>query len=177
MITLYYLSRMESRINKKLQLWVADFKEKMKEEISSSNLEHELSNKLIQFVYNHETLCLTKEDFIKRKRIKNNIPHYERCVAKKSNDEQCTRKKKEGKEYCGTHLKGLPHGIMDSQGATESNKKVEVWAQDIQGILYYIDDKNNVYQAEDILSNKLNPKIIAKYKKEKEVYSIPQFNI
>jgi hypothetical protein len=65
---------------------------------------------------------------------------------------------------------------MDSQNATESNKKVEVWAQDIQGILYYIDDKSNVYQAEDILSNKLNPKIIAKYKKENEIYSIPSFN-
>jgi hypothetical protein len=167
---------MESRINKKIQSWTSNFKEKIKEELSNTTLEQEQTNKLIQFVYNYEAFCLTKEDFIKRKRTKNNIHHFERCVAKKSNDEQCTRKKKEGKDYCGTHLKGLPHGVMDSQNATESNKKVEVWAQDIQGILYYIDDKSNVYQAEDILSNKLNPKIIAKYKKENETYSIPSFN-
>jgi hypothetical protein len=54
---------------------------------------------------------------------------------------------------------------------------VEVWAQDIQGIVYYIDKSNNVYQAEDIVSNKINPKIIAKYLKNGEHYSIPEFNI
>ena len=33
----------------------------------------------------------------------------------------------------------------------------------------------NVYQAEDIISNKVNPKIIAKYVKQGETYSIPEF--
>ena len=56
-------------------------------------------------------------------------------------------------------------------------QKVEVYAQDIQGIVYYIDKNNNVYQAEDITMNKVNPKIIAKYLKIGEVYSIPEFNI
>jgi hypothetical protein len=140
------------------------------------NIFYDHKNELIQHIYNCEGLCLTKEDFVKRKRTKNNIPHYDRCIAKKSNNDQCTRKKKEGKEYCGTHLKGLPHGVMNSK-ATIENKKIEVWAQDIHGILYYIDDKNNVYQAEDILSNKVNPKIIAKYTKTNEIYSIPEFNI
>jgi hypothetical protein len=58
-----------------------------------------------------------------------------------------------------------------------TTQKIEVWAQDIQGIVYYIDKTNNVYQAEDILSNKINPKIIAKYLKTGEHYSIPEFNI
>ena len=35
----------------------------------------------------------------------------------------------------------------------------------------------NVYQAEDIISNKVNPKIIAKYVHEGEIYSIPEFSI
>jgi hypothetical protein len=52
-----------------------------------------------------------------------------------------------------------------------------VWAQDIQGIVYYIDKNFNVYQAEDIVSNKVNPNIIAKYIKTGEIYSIPQFGI
>jgi hypothetical protein len=34
-----------------------------------------------------------------------------------------------------------------------------------------------VYQAEDIISNKMNPKIIAKYIQEGESFSIPEFNI
>jgi hypothetical protein len=35
----------------------------------------------------------------------------------------------------------------------------------------------NVYQAEDIVSNKTNPKIIAKYIKNGDAYSIPSFGI
>ena len=36
---------------------------------------------------------------------------------------------------------------------------------------------NNVYQPEDIMSGKVNPKVIAKYVKVGDVYSIPEFNI
>ena len=86
--------------------------------------------------------------------------------------------KKEGSEYCGTHMKGTPHGIVDNQIENKvTTQKIEVWAQDIQGIVYYIDKSNNVYQAEDIIINKINPKIIAKYVKNGEHYSIPEFNI
>ena len=68
--------------------------------------------------------------------------------------------------------------IGENQGEVKTNtQKVEVWAQDIQGIVYYIDKANNVYQAEDIVGNKTNPKIIAKYLKVGETYSIPEFNI
>ena len=75
-------------------------------------------------------------------------------------------------------MKGTPHGIIDNQNEEKVNiQKVEVWAQDIQGIIYYIDNCNNVYQAEDIVINKMNPKIIAKYVKNGEAYSIPEFNL
>jgi hypothetical protein len=56
-------------------------------------------------------------------------------------------------------------------------QKIEVWVQDIMGINYYIDKTGNVYQAEDIVLNKMNPKIIAKYVKTGDVYSIPAFGI
>ena len=39
-----------------------------------------------------------------------------------------------------------------------------MWVQDINGIVYYIDNNNNIYKTEDILSNITNPAIIAKYK-------------
>jgi hypothetical protein len=99
--------------------------------------------------------------------------------AKRASDEQCTRRKKAGEEYCGTHMKGTPNGVVTE--STDNNvismKKVEVWAQDIMGIVYYIDATGNVYQAEDIVGNKTNPKVIAKYVKQGEVYSIPSFGI
>ena len=75
-------------------------------------------------------------------------------------------------------MKGTPHGIIDNQDEEKVNiQKVEVWAQEIQGIIYYIDNFKNVYQAEDIVINKMNPKIIAKYVKNGENYSIPEFNM
>jgi hypothetical protein len=75
-------------------------------------------------------------------------------------------------------LEGTPHGIVDAQNEPKNTtQKIEVYAQDIQGIIYYIDKSFNVYQAEDIIINKLNPKIIAKYIKNGDVFSIPEFNI
>ena len=135
-------------------------------------------NQLLQYVYDYERLSFEKEDFQKRKRVKNFVPVFDRCCAKRATNEQCTRRKKEGNEYCGTHMKGTPHGIIDNQeDAKITTQKIEVWAQDIQGIIYYIDKNNNVYQAEDIIVNKLNAKIIAKYVKNGDTYSIPEFNI
>jgi len=123
-------------------------------------------------------LSFAKDDFQKRKRVKNFVPMFDRCCAKRANDERCTRRKKDGCEYCGTHLKGTPHGIVEDDTEPKNNtQKIEVYAQDIQGIIYYIDKNNNVYQAEDIVSNKVNPKIIAKYVKDGENYIIPEFNI
>jgi hypothetical protein len=114
---------------------------------------------------------------MKRKRVKNAVNLNDRCCAKRASEEQCTRRKKEGYEYCGTHLKGTPHGICDKDASSDKQhgQKVEVWVQDIQGIVYYIDKNYNVYQAEDIIVNKQNPKVIAKYVKNGENYFIPEF--
>jgi hypothetical protein len=75
-------------------------------------------------------------------------------------------------------MKGTPHGTLDVQNEIKLNtQKVEVWAQDIQGIVYYIDKFNNVYETADIIKNQVNPKIIAKYVKNGENYNIPELNI
>ena len=47
-----------------------------------------------------------------------------------------------------------------------------VWPQEINGILYYIDDFGNIYKSEEIISNKGNPNVIAKYTLENGIYSI-----
>ena len=87
--------------------------------------------------------------------------------------------KKNEDEYCGTHMKGTPHGIVedDTNENINTTQKVEVWAQDIQGIIYYIDKNGQVYQAEDVVSNKPNPQVIAKYVRNGDVFSIPEFGI
>ena len=171
---------MERRLNKKAETYISTFKDSIREKATQLGLLKELpqSNALLQYIYDYERLTFDTEDFQTRKRVKNFVPHFDRCIAKRASCEQCTRRKKEGYEYCGTHIKGTPHGVVDAQNETKVNtQKVEVWVQEIQGIVYYIDKSNNVYQAEDIMLNKVNPKIIAKYVKNGENYSIPEFNI
>jgi hypothetical protein len=132
---------------------------------------------VMHFIYQADKLKLTKEDFAKRKRVKNAVPVFDRCHAKRANGEQCTRRKKDGHMCCGTHTKGTPHGMFDGMETTTSNVKVETWVQDIKGIMYHIDNQGNVYDPEDIVANKMNPKVIAKYvKNEHDVYSIPSFH-
>jgi hypothetical protein len=170
---------MEKRLTKKAETYITNFKDNIREKATQIGISQipEIYQ-LLQYIYDYERLSFSKEDFQKRKRVKNFVPIFDRCCAKKSSDEQCTRRKKDGNEYCGTHIKGTPHGIIDSQSdAKITTQKIEVWVQDIQGIIYYIDNNNNVYQPEDIISNKINPKIIAKYIKNGEQYSIPEFNI
>jgi hypothetical protein len=168
---------MERRINKRIESYVTNFKDDIRKKAETLGLVNDLNlSHLVQYVYDYERLSLNKEDFMKRKRIKNAVHLADRCCAKRASNEQCTRRKKEGYEYCGTHLKGTPHGIcLNGDDDKPQGQKIEVWVQDIQGIVYYIDKNNNVYQAEDIIVNKVNPKIIAKYVKQGETYSIPEF--
>lgn len=171
---------MEKRINKKFENYISDFKDKVKEKASDLGLSTDPNLcQLVQYIYDYERFALTKEDFMKRKRVKNVVHLSDRCCAKRASGEQCTRRRKDNTtEYCGTHLKGTPHGICDlNEESKPQGQSIEVWAQDIQGIVYYIDKFNNVYQAEDILFGKVNAKIIAKYVKVGDVYSIPEFNI
>ena len=171
---------MEKRINKKFENYISDYKDKVKEKASDLGLSTDPNLcQLVQYIYDYERFALTKEDFMKRKRVKNVVHLSDRCCAKRASGEQCTRRRKDATtEYCGTHLKGTPHGICDLNEDTKpQGQSIEVWAQDIQGIVYYIDKFNNVYQAEDILFGKVNAKIIAKYVKVGDIYSIPEFNI
>lgn len=171
---------METRLNQKVDAYMTRFKDSIRSKASQLGIVEEgKTMQLLQYIYDYDRLSFGKEDFLKRKRVKNFVPLHERCCAKRANDEQCTRRKKTDIEYCGTHIKGTPHGTVDAYDtiSSSSTQKVEVWAQDIQGIIYYIDSNNNVYETADILKNTINPKIIAKYVKMGEVYSIPVLNI
>jgi hypothetical protein len=163
---------MERRLNKKVESYITLFKDSIKEKATQMGvINNEEVNQILHYIYDYDRLSFNKEDFMKRKRVKNFVPIFDRCCAKRASNEQCTRRKKEGIDYCGTHMKGTPHGIMQIESEQKVNtQKVEVWAQDIKGIIYYIDKNSNVYQAEDIMGNKNNPKVIAKYVKTNEDY-------
>lgn len=168
---------MEKKIQKKTRLYVQKFKDDIIEYTKNLNISKQEQQKLSQYIYDYNQLEFCEEDFTKRKRVKNVVPLYERCIALRANKQQCTRRKKGESCYCGTHIKGRPHGeISNNKSDTKVTKKT-VWIQDIKGIMYYIDDEGNVYEPQDIIKNKINPKIIARYEKKGDIYNIPSFFI
>ena len=168
---------MENRITRKIDGSIAQFKEDVKGWFETNNAD--ISGKssksdFLKFIFDHNTVNLSKDDFQRRKRVKNCVPTQIRCCAKRANGEQCTRRKKEECEYCGTHIKGSPYGKVEGV-ADDINlvKKREIWVQDIKGIQYFIDAEYNVYNHEDILNNKNNPEVICHYIiDEKDCYLI-----
>jgi hypothetical protein len=167
---------MEKRINIKTRTYLHQFKNNIKDAIENTVCTPEDKNNLLQLIYDYQPLEFTKLDFQKRKRVKNIVPFFDRCRALRANGEQCTRRKKDSDTFCGTHIKGIPHGEINQVQKKATHTKKVVWAQDIKGIIYYIDDSNNVYHPQDIMSNKVDPKIIAKYIKEGEEYTIPSLS-
>ena len=174
---------MEKRLNIKFETYITEFKNSVRDKINKLNFkETEKSSELVGYVYDYERLVFEKEDVCKRKRIKNAVPVVNRCNAKRANGEQCTRRRMETHEFCGTHVKGIPHGLIGScdngSSSTEpAKRKVELVAHEICGIVYYIDDSNNVYSTEDVMSDKENPRIVARYELQHGRYSIPEFGL
>jgi hypothetical protein len=181
---------MERRINARIDAHVHAFKQQIAAQFEAVRQKHahaitehpplqEMHRdyaQVMNFIYEADKLKLSKDDFVKRKRVKNAVPVFDRCHAKRANGEQCTRRKKEGCLCCGTHTKGTPHGMFDGLDVPATNIKVETWVQDIKGIMYHIDTQGNVYDPEDIVANKMNPNVIAKYAKSANgAYSIPAF--
>jgi len=169
---------MEKKIQNKATDYVDNFKSKLVTIlIDCHSIDDDDKTKLENFLNNYPSLIYDKEDFQRRKRVKNVVPIYDRCSAKRANGERCTRRKKGSIDYCGTHSKGQPHGIVSGDVEEQTVKKITLRSQDIKGIIYYIDDFNNVYDSNDIMNNSKEPKIIAKYiKDDSGKYHIPEFN-
>lgn len=173
---------MEKRINEQTRQYVSKFKEDIRDKIVELGIkDSEHINDLLEFVYEYKRLAFEKEDFMKRRRVKNSVPVENRCNAKRANGEQCTRKRREDCEFCGTHYKGTPHGIATSADSEDSCANdaitLEVFAEEIGGIVYYIDKFRNVYKTDDILQSRMNPSIIAKWEKTGDKYTIPDFGL
>lgn len=178
---------METRVAKKVNEYQLQFKTDIQKYLVDNKFSlvdangNDSNNELLQYIFDYNNIELSKDDFKKRKRVKNQVPHYERCVACRANGEQCTRRRKDDNIYCGTHIKGTPHGKIDTENnAVVPIRKIEVWVQEIKGINYYIDAEKNVYLPQDIISNSNNPRIIGKWElndnKEYCIPSLDQYN-
>ena len=157
---------MEKRITGKIDAYIATFKADIRQKIISLDLDKSKMKDLAEFITEYERLVMDKDDFIRRKRVKNAIPQNNRCNAKRANGEQCTRRRRDDCEFCGTHYKGTPHGMVNgSEGLAQecAKQQVELVVEDIGGIVYYLDKSQNVYNTEDVLRGVENPAIVGMY--------------
>jgi hypothetical protein len=105
-------------------------------------------------------------------------------MAKLSNGGQCSRQRLKEGRLCGSHNKVQPYGLVSISlntlakiQAQEQMLSHEVFAVEIQGLVYYIDHGGNVFRTEDVLNDVPNPSIIAKYIKTETGYSIPSLGL
>ncbi len=161
---------MLKRVQKKSDDYMNKFKTLIKDKmVEYKMVDGEKGRNLLQFMYDYENLTYQKEDFQKRKRVKNSVPLCERCTALKAEGNRCTRRRKDQHSFCGTHLKGTPHGIANTQEMTPNLfKTIQIWAEEVGGIVCHLDKNYNVYDPQDIHQNIKNPKVIAKYCKDLE---------
>lgn len=60
------------------------------------------------------------------KRIRKHVESNERCRAKTSKGEQCTRKRKEKEgHYCGSHINSRPYGEVDNESKPKPSVKTK----------------------------------------------------
>lgn len=173
---------MEKRIQQKIDLYFSAYQENMRKLIETSGWKQSPDVcALFQHMCDYPPLTLDEDDYRPQLKYKQPVTEEERCVAKRPSGTQCTRRKKKGCNYCGTHLKTNEHGqnVADGQnkngqtnanGQTEQNIesvpsicKTTLSIQEYQGIYYHMDKDGNVYCAEDVMNNYPYPRVIGNY--------------
>ena len=70
---------MEKRLNKKAEVYITTFKESIREKATQMGLNTDVKTiQLLQYIYDYDRLSFNKDDFQKRKRVKNFVPIYDR---------------------------------------------------------------------------------------------------
>lgn len=104
----------------------------------------------------------------KRSRVRNEVNKKKQCRACRADGKQCSRQRKDGEDFCGTHIKGCPHGKYK---ITEDHKdELKLSIIEYLGIMYYIDlNTRKVYSTEDVLNKKNDPEVIGTYDNDNKV--------
>ena len=148
-------------------------KTKINETIIAISVDYNLDENELLSKYSPKLNSIQEITKIKRKR--KSIPKEQCCLGRKQFGEQCTRRKKPGSEFCGSHMKSLPYGRIDDQkehlckvkgkrgrkkkkvSIEENEEYIQTWIDKDLGDKYLIDKYNTVYT-----NNPESPKIIGK---------------
>jgi hypothetical protein len=96
-----------------------------------------------------------------KRRNRRSLPKDLQCLGRKIDGHQCTRSRRNGEEFCLSHMKRLPHGRIDDpdfagkeKGKRGRKKKEVVYNEEeylcvhlelIRGVQYLLDENNNVF--------------------------------
>ena len=136
-------------------------KSRINEIIVAISIDYNLDeNELIE-KYSPKLQTIQEQTKVKRKR--KSIPKEQCCLGRKQFGEQCTRRKKNGSDFCGSHMKSLPYGRIDDQkehlckvkgkrgrkkkkvSIEENEEYIQTWIDKDLGDKYLIDKYNTVY--------------------------------
>ena len=96
-----------------------------------------------------------------KRRNRRSLPKALQCLGRKIDGQQCTRSRRNGEEFCLSHMKRLPHGRIDDptfagkEKGKRGRKKKEVTYNEeeylcvhlelIRGTQYLLDENENVF--------------------------------
>jgi len=153
-------------LNGKFDNYTLAFKDSVCAKIAELDMGSTDKATILDFIYTYPKFVIDRDDMVVRKRVKNVLPDNNRCIAKRANGEQCTRRRKECSEFCGTHSKGTPNGVIDDAEKGRNTVNVTMKVLEIEGIVYHIDDMNRVYDTEDIINGSGCPRVVGNYNVE-----------
>jgi len=149
------------QINSQIEAHTSAFKDSIRNRMLELGFDQDQrTNELMEFIYEYPRLVIEKIENAKKSRVKPDIDSDKRCIAYRADSLQCSRRKKQGCDYCGTHEKGIPNGYVMNETKPPTTTKLVVIAREIDGIVYYIDELQNVYKTEDVMNNVENPTMI-----------------
>lgn len=157
---------MDTDINNQVANFICEFKNDIKFKALSLSLPEADKLALVEYIFDYPRFQVNLSKYEKKKREPKKIPPInERCTAKRSNGEQCSRRKKKHYEFCGTHL-----NQYDTPSQPSLLEK-ELVATNVNGILHYVGEKGFVFAPEDVLKGTVNPKLVGQLVNGQVVYS------
>ena len=121
-----------------------------------------------KYKLNYEQLCDRYCEIDNKKNNKKKIAKGIRCMAKKADGDQCTRRRRvkdsDGNiicpevDYCGKHIKSIKYGRVDDDMTHKGEDYIRTIRENLDGEYYLVDPlTNTVYSY-----NKENPVLIGK---------------
>ena len=168
-----YTHTMEKVINSRIDEYMIEFKNEIKKKITDLHLadnQFQQTNELLEFIFEYRRLNIQASELTKKKPTQESVIDEEhRCKAIRASGEPCNRRKKTDCDYCGTHDKCAAK-------RTKDQKQLEVTAEEIEGIIYYVDAEGNVYHTEDVLDGQSHSRVIARIHRQAGVseYTLDQ---